>query len=429
MRETLGQESPQPAAEGNRRLERRGFLMRAGIVPGLAAGLALTGCAAMQPPRVGPGRPVLIRGGTVLSMDPAVGDFDQGDVLIDGDRIAAVGPSLAATGAETVEASGMIVMPGFIDSHRHLWQGQLRNLLPDGTLAEYLKSVNTTARNLYRPEDVYLGNLLGAWGAINAGITTLLDWSHVSSTPEHTEAAIRGLRDTGIRAVYAFGGGAPGPAMRHPDDLRRLRATHFNSDDQRLTLALATGLNPAHWRLARDVGAPITVHANGRGQLLPLAEQKALGPDLTYIHCCLLTDAEWQRVADSGGTVSMSAPVEMGMGHGVPPVQQVLDRRIPASLSNDVETSTCSDFFTQMRTVFMLQRMQAFSRQRAGERDAPAPMTVRQVLQIATIGGARVTRLERRAGSLTPGKALQDVKLSLLRAGGIKLPLWTRAVC
>lgn len=402
-------------------LDRRSFLKRAGAVLGSAGSLALAGCGGIPAGTGTQGRQVLVRGGIVLSMDPAVGDFDAADVLIDGNRIAAVGPGLTAAGAEVIEARGMVVLPGFIDSHRHLWQGQLRNLLPDGTLGEYLKSVNTTARNLYRPEDVYLGNLLGAWGALNAGITTLLDWSHVSNTPDHTEAAIKGLRDAGIRAVYAFGGGAPGPALRHPDDIRRLRATHFNTGDQLMTLALAAGLNPAHWRVAREVGAPITVHANGRGQLLPLAKQNALGPDLTYIHGCLLTDAEWALVADTGGAVSMSAPVEMAMGHGVPPIQKVLDLKLAASLSNDVETSAGSDLFTQMRAVFMLQRMQAFSRRRAEERDAPAPMTARQVLQMATIGGARVNRLERRTGSLTPGKAADVILLDATRANVMPL--------
>lgn len=403
-------------------LDRRGFLARAGLLAGAAGSALLPACATDAVPRGGePGRRVLLRGGVVLSMDPTVGDFDRADVLIDGSRIAAVGPDLGVADAEVVDAAGMIVLPGFIDSHRHIWQGQLRNILPDGTLGDYLKSINTAARNLYRPEDVYAGDLLSAWGALNAGITTLLDWSHVSNTPEHSEAAIRGLRDSGIRAVYAFGGGAPGPGMKHPDDLRRLRARHFNSADQLLTLALAAGLNPAHWRVAREVGAPITVHANGAGQLVPLAAQKALGPDLTYIHCCLLTDPEWQLIADTGGAISMSAAVEMEMGHGVPPVQKVLDYKLPASLSNDVETSVCSDFFSQMRTVFMLQRMLAFNRQRTGEKAAPAPMTARQVLQMATIGGARVNRLDRRTGSLTPGKDADVVLLDATRVNVMPL--------
>ena len=415
----------EPAGGGNGEADnpgRRTFLAGAGLLAGAAGSALLPACASAPVPQAGtPGARLLLRGGTVLSMDAAVGDFDRADVLIEGDRIAAVGPTLAAADAQVIDATGMIVMPGFIDSHRHIWQGQLRNILPDGTLGDYLKSINTAARDIYRPEDVHVGGLLSAWGALNAGITTLLDWSHVSSTPEHTEAAIRGLRDAGIRGVYAFGGGTPGPGMRHPEDLRRLRAQHFNSADQLLTLALAAGLNPAHWRVARDVGAPITVHANGAGQLLPLAAQKALGPDLTYIHCCRLTDLEWSLIADTGGGISMSAPVEMEMGHGVTPVQKVLDLKLPASLSNDVETSVGSDFFTQMRTVFLLQRMLAFQRQQAGDKAAPAPMSARQVLQMATIGGARVNRLEARTGSLTPGKQADVILLDATRVNVMPL--------
>jgi len=126
-------------------------------------------------------------------MDPRLGDFEKADVLIDGSKIAAVGSSLPADGAFSIDASNMIVMPGFVDTHRHIWQGQLRNVLPNGRLdPDYFRDVGTSARNAYRPEDVYVGDLLSAWGAINAGITTLLDWSHISNSPEHSDAAVQG---------------------------------------------------------------------------------------------------------------------------------------------------------------------------------------------------------------------------------------------
>ena len=157
------------------------------------------------------GQRVLLRGGVVLTMDSALGDFERADVLIEGSKIAAVGPRLSAEASE-VDVSNMIVMPGFVDSHRHIWQGQLRNVLPNGRLEpDYFRDIGGTARGVYRPEDVYVGDLLSAWGALNAGITTLLDWSHISNTPEHSDAAIEGLRDSGIRAVYAYGFGLPGP--------------------------------------------------------------------------------------------------------------------------------------------------------------------------------------------------------------------------
>src|SRR5438094_477195 len=133
-------------------------------------------------------------------------------------------------------------------------------------------ALGASARNAYRPEDVYVGDLLSAWGAINAGITTLLDWSHISNSPEHSDAAVQGLRESGIRAVYGYGTGAAGPRNQYPQDIRRLRKQYFNTDDQLLTLALATAFDPKHWEMAREVGAPITLHDNGSGLLLPLAK-------------------------------------------------------------------------------------------------------------------------------------------------------------
>jgi cytosine/adenosine deaminase-related metal-dependent hydrolase len=381
-------------------------------------GAALAGCAtgAAAPGGGMPGSRVLLRGGVVLTMDPSLGDFERADVLIEGSKIAAVGRDLPATGGE-IDASGMIVMPGFVDTHRHIWQGQLRNVLPNGRLdPDYFRDIGGTARSVYRPEDVYVGDLLSAWGAMNAGITTLLDWSHISNTPEHSDAAIRGLRESGIRAVYAYGTGAAGPRNQYPGDARRLRQQYFASEDQLVTFALATGLDPKHWAAARDVGAPITLHVNGTGQLLPLA--KSMGPDMTYIHACNLTPEEWALIADTGGGISIAGPIEMEMGHGVPPYQQALDRKIPLSLSNDVETEIPSEFFTQMRTALFLQRMLVFQRERARETGVPPLMTVKQIVEIATLGGARVNHLDRKIGSLTPGK---EADVILLRADTVNV--------
>jgi 5-methylthioadenosine/S-adenosylhomocysteine deaminase len=399
-------------------VSRREFLGSgaAGLVVSAAAGAALAGCATAAPPGGAPGQRVLIKNGVVLTMDPKLGDFDRADVLIEGAKIAAVGPNLTATATE-IDASGMIVMPGFVDTHRHIWQGQLRNILPNGRLdPDYFRDIGGTARRLYRPEDVYAGDLLSAWGALNAGITTLLDWSHISNTPEHSDAAIQGLRDAGIRAVYAFGTGAPGPKNQFPGDAKRLRRQHFASADQLLTLALAAGLDPKHWEAGREVGAPITVHVNGTRTLLPFA--RLMGPDVTYIHCCNLAPEEWKLIADTGGGVSIAGPVEMEMGHGVPPFQQTLDHKIALSLSNDVETEVPSEFFTQMRTAFLLQRMLIFQRERAGEKDAPPLMTVKQAVEIGTMGGARVNHLDKKVGSLTPGK---EADVILLRADTVNV--------
>ena len=398
------------------RISRRDLLKISAV---LTTGLLATGATGCRPEAVverneGSFVPLrarmLLKGGTVITMDPAVGDFESADVLIDGSTIAAVGPDLEASG-EVIDASNMIVMPGFVDTHRHMWQGQLRNILPNGLLSDYGRDITGAARAVFRPRDAYIGDLVIALGAINAGVTTVLDWSHIGNSPEHTDAAIEGLRESGIRGVYAYGSGAAGPLNEFPEDIRRLRAEQFSSDDPLLTLAMASGANPADWAVAREVGAAITLHVNRSGQLLPLAD--AMGPDVTYIHATNLLDEEWQLVADTGGHVSIAAPIEMEMGHGIPPVQQALDHGIRPSLSTDVETEMAGDFFTQMRTVFTLQRMQAIARQRAGEADPPSLVTVRDVMEFATIQGARDNGLEGKTGSLTPGKEADIIMLRM----------------
>jgi 5-methylthioadenosine/S-adenosylhomocysteine deaminase len=232
-------------------VSRRGFLGSGAVglvATAAAAGATFTGCATGAAPSGTPGQRVLLKGGVVLTMDAKLGDFEKADVLIEGSKIAAVGPNLQAA-AHEVDASNMIVMPGFVDTHRHIWQGQLRNILPNGRLnPDYMRDIGATARSVYRPEDVYAGDLLSACGALNAGITALLDWSHISNTPEHSDAAIQGLRESGIRAVYAYGTGAARPKNRYPSDSKRLRRQYFSSEDQLLTLAVATGLETTSGR-------------------------------------------------------------------------------------------------------------------------------------------------------------------------------------
>lgn len=397
-------------------ISRRQLLARAVALNGallLPALLTRPARAADAPPIPDATRPLLLRGGTVLTMDPTLGDFARADVLIENGRIAAVAEAISRDDAQLVDADGMIVMPGFVDTHRHMWQGQLRNSIPDATLADYGRDITGVARSHYRPEDAHIGNLLSAVSALNAGVTTVLDWSHIGNSPAHSDAAIAALRDAGIRAVYAYGGGTPGPANQFPGDITRLRREYFNSDDQLLSLALATGIDPMHWSLARDVGAPITSHINTTGSLLPLAQ--SMGPDNTYIHCTLLSDEEFDLILETGGGVSIAGPVEMEMGHGEPPFQQVIDRGIPWSLSNDVETEVPSDFFTQMQHAFTLQRMKIFTRQRAGETDVPPLITAREVVRVATLGGAEVNHLGHKCGSLTPGKEADVIMLDMNR--------------
>jgi len=370
---------------------------------------------------------MLLRNGYVITVDPDIGDLVGADVLVEDDRIAAVAPGIDAGDAEIVDVTGKIVIPGFVDSHRHTWEAAIRGCAPNATLDDYFVEILDTFAPRYRPEDVYAGDLAGALECVNAGITTLVDWSHINNTPAHPDAAIAALREVGIRAQYAYGSANTSlndywnnSSIAIPaDDVRRVRDTYFSSDDGLLTMALATrgpgfcqdDVVRAEWRTARDLGIPITVHVGmgrlaGRfGMISQLDKLDLLGPDTTYIHCCYFSDEEWQLVAETGGTISIAPQIEAQMGHGWPPVMKAIQYGLPPSLSIDVVTTAPGDMFTQIRAAFAIERARVNAI--AWEADTPVPetmLTARDMLQMATINGARVAGVADRTGSLTPGK-------------------------
>jgi len=370
----------------------------------------------------------VLNGGIVLSLDKKVGNFSQADVLIEGSKIAAVGPNLKVENAEVIDASNMIVMPGFIDTHRHLWEGILRNIGTDIPLEgaeSYLAFVLNVLAPAYRARDVYVGNKVSTLGLIDAGITTILDWSHIQATPEHTDAAIQALQESGLRSVFAYGPVWYEPPKReHPEWFKRAAKQYFSSKNQLLTIAWA-GYGPefnsiegnqADWKLARDVGARISVHVGvgtfgKHGKVAEVGKTGLYGPDTTFIHCTTLNDTEIQMIVDTGSTVSLSSPVEMMMGHGKVPIQRFLDRGLRPSLSVDVETNVPNDMFTQMRSLISLQHALLFDRKLADEQNLPPFLTTRDVLEFATIEGARANGLEAKTGSLTPGKEADVIML------------------
>jgi 5-methylthioadenosine/S-adenosylhomocysteine deaminase len=373
-------------------------------------------------------RKILIKGGTVLTMDPALGNLRNADVLIEGTKISAIGPNLPDNGAEVIDALDMIVMPGFIDTHRHIWEGLLRNVNADIPLEGrdgYIRYVLSKFAPSYRPQDAYTGNLVSALGALDAGVTTLLDWSHIQGSPEHTDAVIKALQDSGMRAVFAYGFPWWGDWNdRQPSWFVRAAKQYFSSKAQMLTYALAAPgpefvdfeIARDHWKLAREVDARITTHVGVgsygmEAKVQEMGEAGLLRDDTTYIHCTTLNDIEIQMIVDSGGTVSLAAPVEMMMGHGMPPIQKFLDRGLKPSLSVDVETNVPGDMFTQMRSVASLQHGLSSEKGRNSSNGGPQRITSYDVLSYATIEGARANGLAHKTGSLTPGKEADLIML------------------
>ncbi len=309
---------------------------------------------------------ILIKGGYVLSQDPQVGELAGGDVLVEGDRIAQVGKGLSADGAQVIDATGDIVIPGFVDTHRHTWETSIRTCAPDYALINYFSAILDQFAPRYRADDVLAANRWGALECINAGITTLVDWSHIMNTDEHAYAAVQGLRETGIRSVFAFGfpntslvtwwfgPDYAGSVERIDGDLaRRLRANTLSDDSALVTMALATrGTNFCkpdvvryEWELAKELGINVTVHVAmdrfgyTKGQLTALRDLDLLYPNTTYIHASHLTDDEWLLVRDSGGNVSLAPQIEIQMGHGWAPAQKADALGIHVGLSSDVATT------------------------------------------------------------------------------------------
>jgi cytosine/adenosine deaminase-related metal-dependent hydrolase len=369
------------------------------------------------------GQRVLLKGGSVLSLDEKVGDHDCADVLVRGDRIEAVGPALADevddSDVVTVDATGLILLPGFQDAHRHCWQGQFRRLLPSCDVYQYVETTHGRLGPAYTPDDIYAGCALSAWSSIDAGITSVLDFMHNTRTLEHGLAAIAAFDDAKVRCIHASS-----PAVSGEWDRRWLpnvREIAAQSRGSLVTLRLGPFGDPSldqpgHivsaelMAFACELGIGVTVDASigpvAGDHIRDLARAGELGPDVTILHCTGFRADAWRAMADAGLEVALcpTSDAQIGLGDAVPPLQPALDHGFHPALSVDVECSLSTDMFAQMQAIYTIQRMHAFQRAEAGDPDAPAPVDVSEILRLATIDGARANGLEATTGSLTPGK-------------------------
>ncbi|GAF44555.1 amidohydrolase family protein [Rhodococcus wratislaviensis] len=379
----------------------------------------------MDPSHARPRR-TLLRGATVVSVDPAIGNFDRADILISDDLIAEidlridVGPDV-----EVVDVDGMIALPGFVDTHRHTWQSVMRHGYAELDPLRYFDEMLRGIGAAYEPEDVRVGNLLGAVSALSGGTTTLFDWSHIQNSAEHSDAAVTGLREAGIRAV--FGHGWPllddgrwteNSTLTHPADIERLQKEHFSEPGGLVALAMAArgpemaapGVWQADLALARDLGIRTSVHAGAYAHNEPVhavaqyGEAGLLADDLTFVHCCRSSDAELEMIAETGATVSIGVHCELNsQGIGDIPLDRMLAAGVRPSLSGDTETKCSGDMFTQMRMLFGYHRSWMGGGHSSVAADQ-AQLLLHDVLAFATIEGARAIGQGDRIGSLTPGK-------------------------
>jgi len=383
----------------------------------------------------------LIRGGIVVSMDPAIGDLRRGDVLVEGDRIQAVAERIDAPGAEVIDASGCIVLPGLVNAHQHTWQTALRGVAGNWTILEYFHHVHAGLATKFRPEDIHIATLVGALNQMNCGATTLVDWCHNNPTPEHTDRAVDALVESGIRAAFFHGSPKPDPKpgqkpfweVPHPrSEVKRL-LKRLPANNGLVTLGLAI-LGPHYstyevaqqdFRLAREFGLIASMHCAGGEARTPdgwdrLAAEGLLGDNTNIVHGQTLSDEQLAFMVERGVTFSLTPETEMTQGHGFAITGRLRKLGVQPSLGVDLESAISGDLFGVARAALASQRAMDNADSRATTGKLPETSTIhcREALGWITIQGARMLKMDDRIGSLTPGKQADVI---LIRADDLNM--------
>lgn len=389
----------------------------------------------------------VIRNAFVASVDPAIGDVDRCDILVEGRDIAAIRPGIEASDAEVIDATGCIAIPGFVDTHRHLWEGGMRAVTADWSILDFSGNIRLFAAKFFRPQDMYATSLQGGLEALNAGVTTVAEYCHNVRTPDHASENLRGVREAGMRTVWSYGftglakdaNGFNSVADRI-DHLERFAVAEFASKDSLLTLGICPeepflwGANPAQARAqfdaARRLDARIFLHTNSRKgydgammrEVAKMNDLGVLGSDLILVHMYFTEPDEWRMLGDAGGHVSYTPETEYQMGLGWPSVMAPRNAGVNVTVGTDITANNSADMFFQLRLLLQVERAveiakldeNFFSR---------TPFDCREALHWGTLGGAKALGLDHRIGSLSPGKVADIV---LLRADDISMVGWDK---
>ena len=365
------------------------------------------------------GRPIVLRGGTVLTMDAADTVLEGADVLLVGDTIREVGHDLEVPeGTVEIDATGGIVMPGMVDTHRHMWQTAMRGYGADWTLTQYFVFYYLNWGKIFRPEDIHAGNLLAAIEAIDAGVTTVVDWSHGLQTVEHAEAAADALTEVPGRFVLAYGNIQAGPWEWAPSAdvrsfLERRRGSH--GDLLQVQFAFDVTGDPAFperaaFEAARDLGLRVTTHAGVWGatndtSIQLMCDNGFMTPDVTYVHAASLSSDSYHRIAASGAYASVSTESEQSAGQGYPPTFALRRHDIPVSLSMDTSVWWSGDLFSAMRATLSADRSRDhLDVQAEGDTVVYNALRADEVVRWGTEGGAKALGIDDLVGTLEPGK-------------------------
>lgn len=381
----------------------------------------------------------LIRGATVITMD-AQGDLPRGDVLVTGDTLTEIAPAIHADDAQLVDAAGCILIPGLVNAHMHTWQTALRGLAANWTLLEYFRKMHAGLATVFEPQDLHIANLVGALNQLNCGTTTLVDWCHNNRTPQHNDAAIDGLLESGIRAAFFHGTPKPDPLpgerpfweVPHPRaEVERLLKAH---QGRPLLSVHAAVLGPHYstldvalhdFRMVKELGIIGSLHQGGGPARTPdgwerLEAAGLLGPQNNIVHGHALSDAQLKRFCELGMSFSAAAESEMTQGHGHPITGRLRALGRAPSLGVDLESAMGGEMLTQARIALAMQRSldNAAYREVHGSIPPSSTITTREALSWVTVEGAKMLGQFHRIGSLVKGK---QADLVLIRADDLNM--------
>jgi cytosine/adenosine deaminase-related metal-dependent hydrolase len=340
--------------------------------------------------------------------------------------ITAIGPNLEAPAdALSIDASGGIVMPGMIDTHRHMWQTAMRAYGADWTLSQYFVWYYLEHGRKFRPQDVYAGNLLSAIEAIDAGVTTSTDWSHGLQTIEHADAAVDALEAVPARFVLAYGNiQAPPWEWSAQPEFKSFVKRRFDGKGDMLKFQMAFDVvagpefpERAAFDVARELGVSVNTHAgvlgaNGDLSIQLMYDNGYMTPDTILVHCSTLSDDSYHRIAAGGSSVSVSTESEQSAGQGYPSSWKLRQFNIPMSLSNDTSVWWSADLFSAMRTTLGADRSrQHFEAHAKGESVNQLDLRSEEVVEWATRGGSRALGMDDKIGSIEVGKRADIVLL------------------
>jgi 5-methylthioadenosine/S-adenosylhomocysteine deaminase len=352
----------------------------------------------------------------VLTLGARTPNYRQADVLIEDDRVIEVGAGLRSREAEIIDASDTIVMPGFVDAHRHAWRTLVRGL--GDHRGEPASPVLYGPH--HQPDDVYAATLAGLYGALEAGITSVVDWADIPSGTAFTEAALQAHADAGIRGVFVRAHPAWSDEESEPTALtgerrpsaRGITGVAAGSPD---VTAASRAKVAAAWEAARRDGLRIHAHAGvgdgDRGSVADLGSAGLLGDDVTLIHCTTLGDADLDAIAGAGTGVVLAPASEMSTGLGAPRIVALVDRGIRPGLGVDDERMAPGDILAQMRTLISLHHAAHFELKLVGKAGLSNLLTTRETIRQGTIDGASAIGNADIVGSLEPGKQADIVVL------------------